>query len=153
MTCTSAAGSASVMKSPPWNDSRWLKPLASARSHRLPGGAPIRGVQLLAGSNFTQEPSSWNRLFEVSNNVLDDLMIHRNGIKHKQNTGPVGHRDFSSPDSNPGFSNRGFYKRVKKFTLREEEFAKTTTGKIKRYLYTDREKSIPANGEAEPSDN
>lgn len=29
------------------------------------------------------------------------------------------------------------YKRVKTFTLRDEEFAKTTTRKIKRYLYTD----------------
>ncbi len=28
------------------------------------------------------------------------------------------------------------YKRIKKFTLREEEFEKTTTRKIKRYLYT-----------------
>jgi long-chain acyl-CoA synthetase len=40
------------------------------------------------------------------------------------------------------------YKRVKKFTLREEEFAKTTTRKIKRYLYTSADKPISARGEA-----
>jgi long-chain acyl-CoA synthetase len=28
------------------------------------------------------------------------------------------------------------YKRVKKFSLRREEFEKTTTRKVKRYLYT-----------------
>jgi len=28
------------------------------------------------------------------------------------------------------------YKRIKKFSLRREEFEKTTTKKIKRYLYT-----------------
>lgn len=40
------------------------------------------------------------------------------------------------------------YKRVKKFTLREEEFAKTTTRKIKRYLYAATPKQIPAKGES-----
>jgi len=39
------------------------------------------------------------------------------------------------------------YKRVKKFTLREEEFAKTTTRKIKRYLYTETTKQVSAQGE------
>lgn len=38
------------------------------------------------------------------------------------------------------------YKRVKKFTLREEEFAKTTTRKVKRYLYTQTAKPLEAKG-------
>lgn len=40
------------------------------------------------------------------------------------------------------------YKRVSKFTLRDEEFAKTTTRKIKRYLYTETTKHVSAHGEA-----
>jgi len=39
------------------------------------------------------------------------------------------------------------YKRVKKFILREEEFAKTTTRKIKRYLYTGAPKQVSAKSE------
>jgi len=35
-----------------------------------------------------------------------------------------------------------YYKRVRKFTLRWEEFDKTTTKKIKRYLYTEKFKEI-----------
>jgi long-chain acyl-CoA synthetase len=34
------------------------------------------------------------------------------------------------------------FKRIKKFTLREEEFEKTTTRKIKRYLYTQKPKIL-----------
>jgi len=34
------------------------------------------------------------------------------------------------------------YKRIKKFTLRTEEFEKTTTRKIKRYLYTGKPKGV-----------
>ncbi len=34
------------------------------------------------------------------------------------------------------------FKRVKRFTLREEEFAKTTTRKIKRYLYTSKPSEV-----------
>jgi len=34
------------------------------------------------------------------------------------------------------------YKRLKKFTLRTEEFEKTTTRKIKRYLYTSKPKGV-----------
>jgi long-chain acyl-CoA synthetase len=45
-------------------------------------------------------------------------------------------------------ANLASYKRVKKFTLREEEFAKTTTRKIKRYLYTAPVKEISARGES-----
>ena len=36
------------------------------------------------------------------------------------------------------------YKRVRKFTIRWEEFEKTTTRKIKRYLYTEKPKKVPA---------
>ena len=36
------------------------------------------------------------------------------------------------------------YKRVKKFRLRSEEFNKTTTRKIKRYLYTAKSQSLTA---------
>ncbi len=36
------------------------------------------------------------------------------------------------------------YKRIKKFTLRESEFEKTTTRKIKRYLYTGKPKALEA---------
>jgi long-chain acyl-CoA synthetase len=36
------------------------------------------------------------------------------------------------------------YKRVRKFTIRWEEFDKTTTRKIKRYLYTDKVKTVGA---------
>jgi long-chain acyl-CoA synthetase len=43
--------------------------------------------------------------------------------------------------------NLAAYKRVSKFTLREEEFAKTTTRKIKRYLYTETSKPVSAQGE------
>ena len=43
--------------------------------------------------------------------------------------------DEVSVTNGPQFS-EGFYKRVKKFTLRSEEFEKTTTKKIKRHLYT-----------------
>ncbi len=35
------------------------------------------------------------------------------------------------------------YKRVKKFTLRNQEFEKTTTRKIKRYLYTGKPRVVP----------
>jgi long-chain acyl-CoA synthetase len=38
------------------------------------------------------------------------------------------------------------YKRIKKFSLRETEFEKTTTRKIKRYLYTQKAESLPASG-------
>ena len=34
------------------------------------------------------------------------------------------------------------YKRVRRFTIRWEEFDKTTTRKIKRYLYTEKIKKI-----------
>jgi long-chain acyl-CoA synthetase len=37
-----------------------------------------------------------------------------------------------------------YYKRVRKFTIRWEEFDKTTTRKIKRYLYTEKPKDLPA---------
>jgi long-chain acyl-CoA synthetase len=37
-----------------------------------------------------------------------------------------------------------YYKRVRKFTTRWEEFDKTTTRKIKRYLYTEKPKNLPA---------
>ncbi len=36
------------------------------------------------------------------------------------------------------------YKKVKKFTLRQAEFEKTTTKKIKRYLYTGKQQSVPS---------
>ncbi|HSR52886.1 MAG TPA: AMP-binding protein [Acidobacteriota bacterium] len=36
------------------------------------------------------------------------------------------------------------YKKIKKFTLRQEEFEKTTTKKIKRFLYTGRPRAVAA---------
>jgi long-chain acyl-CoA synthetase len=41
-------------------------------------------------------------------------------------------------------ANLAHFKRVKKFTIRQEEFAKTTTRKVKRYLYTGRAQSVSA---------
>lgn len=40
------------------------------------------------------------------------------------------------------------YKRVKRFTVRREEFEKTTTRKIKRYLYTGTTRHVPEDGPA-----
>ncbi|HSR68465.1 MAG TPA: AMP-binding protein [Acidobacteriota bacterium] len=38
------------------------------------------------------------------------------------------------------------YKKIKKFTLRQEEFEKTTTKKIKRFLYTGRPQAVATEG-------
>ena len=46
-------------------------------------------------------------------------------------------------DANKKLAN---YKRIKQFSLRAEEFEKTTTRKIKRYLYTARKTTIGRNG-------
>lgn len=42
------------------------------------------------------------------------------------------------------------YKRIKKFTIRQSEFEKTTTRKIKRYLYTAKKTTLQGNGESSP---
>jgi hypothetical protein len=63
----------------------WLLPLASARSHCLPGGENLQGVQLFNGSDFTLEPDSNNSLPEFSNSVLDNFRMPPLTVEVKRN--------------------------------------------------------------------
>lgn len=84
-------------------------------------------VQAIVVPNLEQIASDFGRQGEALTPTMIQEIIRKEINQRCQNLAP--------------------YKRVSKFTLRQEEFAKTTTRKIKRYLYTAAAKPVSAQDE------
>ena len=102
---------------------------------------------LLLESKYVLESVVWGGPEETANDVEVQAIIVPNTDAFDEEFSSSGYDDEKIEDvmaqvvkkTNRQLAN---YKRIKKFTLRTEEFEKTTTRKIKRYLYTGKPKGV-----------
>ena len=102
---------------------------------------------LLLESGYVLESVVWGGPEDNPNDVEVQAIIVPNSDSFDEEFGPSGYDDKKIDEviaqvvkrTNRQLAN---YKRIRKFTLRTEEFEKTTTRKIKRYLYTGKPKGI-----------
>lgn len=90
-------------------------------------------------SPYIMESLVWGKTEEQSDEtiVCAQIVPYIDAIKERLNTTEVSSDDISKIiNTEVKYVNRcmPLYKRIKEFTIREEEFAKTTTRKIKRYV-------------------
>lgn len=101
----------------------------------------------LLESDYVLESIVWGGPQVTANDVEVQAIIVPNTDAFDEEFGPSGYDDEKLEEvigqvvkkTNRQLAN---YKRIKKFTLRTEEFEKTTTRKIKRYLYTGKPKGV-----------
>lgn len=102
---------------------------------------------LLQESEYVLESIVWGGPETDPNEVEVQAIIVPNSDTFDEEFGPSGYDENQIEEviarvvkrTNRQLAN---YKRIKKFTLRTEEFEKTTTRKIKRYLYTGKPKGV-----------
>ena len=102
--------------------------------------------EVLNQSPYVLESLVWGEQEENSSQVEIQAMIVPRNETFDQEFGPrsfdqAGIEKIIGAEVKRCCSDLAGYKRIKKFTLRMEEFEKTTTRKIKRYLYTAKPKA------------
>ena len=103
---------------------------------------------VLNQSPYIQESLVWGGAEEDLRSVEVQAIIVPNTESFDRTFGPAGYDEVQmdqviGKEIKQCCRRLALYKRVKKFTLRNQEFEKTTTRKIRRYLYTGKPRAVP----------